>query len=67
MSKADPSKLGVQFGILCKKLDIPVADVAEHFGITKPTVYNWFKGITNVPPAHYEAVAQAVKKLQEKA
>ena len=66
MTKADPSKLGVQLGIICKELDIPVADVAEHFGITKPTVYNWFKGITNVPPAHYDTVKQVIETLQRK-
>jgi len=38
-------------------------DVAEYFGVTRATIYNWFKGVTNVPVSHQEAVAKVVKDL----
>lgn len=63
VNSADTGKLGVQLGNLCIDRDIPAADVAEHFGVTRATVYNWFKGETNVPPSHQEAVAKVIKQL----
>jgi DNA-binding transcriptional regulator YdaS (Cro superfamily) len=67
VNSADTSKIGVQLGNLCIDNDILVVDVAEHFGVSRATIYNWFKGLTNVPPSHQEAVAMAVKKLLGKA
>ena len=45
---ADQSLLGVKLGKFCIENDISVIRVAEHFDITKQTVYNWFRGI-NAP------------------
>lgn len=66
VNSADTGKLGVQLGNLCIEHDMPVQDVAEHFGVTRATIYNWFKGLTNVPPAYQERVAEAVKSLLQK-
>lgn len=66
VNSADTGKLGVQLGNLCIDNDIPAQDAAEHFGVTRATIYNWFKGITNVPPSHQEEVAKAVKALLAK-
>ena len=66
VNSADTNKLGVQLGNLCIEHDIPAQDVAEHIGVTRATIYNWFKGVTNVPPAHQEKVAQAVETLLKK-
>ena len=66
VNAADTGKIGVQLGNLCIENDIPAADVAEHFGVTRATIYNWFKGVTNVPPAYQEKVAEAVKGLLAK-
>lgn len=63
VNSADTSKIGVQLGNLCIDSDIPAVDVAEHFGVSRATIYNWFKGLTNVPPSHQVEVALAVKKL----
>lgn len=59
----DTSKLGVQLGNLCIENEIPVKDVADHFKVTRATIYNWFKGETKVPPSHQEEVIKVVKKL----
>jgi transcriptional regulator with XRE-family HTH domain len=66
VNSADTNKLGVQLGNLCIENDIPAQDVAEHFGVTRTTIYNWFKGLTNVPPTHQETVAKAIKVLLDK-
>ena len=41
---ADSDHLGVRLGRMCIKRDIPVAEVAEKFGVSRQTVYNWFGG-----------------------
>ena len=66
VNSADTNKLGVQLGNLCIEFDIPIKDAAEHFGVSYNMVYNWFKGLTNVPPEYQEAVAHAVKALLDK-
>lgn len=66
VNSADTSKLGVQLGNLCIEQDIPAQDVAEHFGVSRATIYNWFKGLTRVPPAYQEKVAEAVETLLKK-
>lgn len=66
VNMADTGKIGVQLGNLCIEHDMPAQDVAEHFGVTRATIYNWFKGVTNVPPSHQEKVAEAVKALLAK-
>lgn len=43
--KADKKRLGVRLGKRCIELDIPVADVAIHMGVSRQTVYNWFSGV----------------------
>ena len=66
VNMADTGKLGVQLGNLCIEHDMPVQDVADHFGVTRATVYNWFKGVTNVPLSHQERVAEAIRMLLKK-
>lgn len=41
---ADDRRLGVRLGRLCIAHDVPVAVVAARFGVTRQTVYNWFRG-----------------------
>ena len=43
--KADARKLGVRLGRLCIEHGVPVAVVAERCGVTRQTVYTWFRGI----------------------
>ena len=60
---ADQTKPGVVLGKLCIKNDIPVSDVAEFLGVTRMTVYHWFKGTTNVLKAHDEKIRKLIAKL----
>lgn len=43
---ADMSSLGVELGRFCIDRDISVKEVADEFGVTRTTVYNWFCGAT---------------------
>jgi len=37
-------RLGVQFGQLCVKANLPPSEVAKVLGVSRMTLYNWFKG-----------------------
>ena len=41
---ASGKSLGVALGRKCIQLGISVKDVADHFAVSRMTVYNWFKG-----------------------
>jgi hypothetical protein len=50
--KASIKSLGVALGRVCIRANISVSDVAEFFGVTRMTIYNWFKG-DSVPHSSY--------------
>lgn len=60
---ADGGEVGVRLAKICIAKDIPVMDVAEFFGVTRMTIYNWFKGRTKIPSAHAEKAEKLVIKL----
>ena len=59
---ANSQLLGVQLGLVCLKNDIPVTDVAEFFGVSRMTVYNWFKG-SEVTPSYRNSVSSLLNIL----
>lgn len=61
---ANSQLLGVQLGLVCLKNDLPVTDVAEFFGVSRMTVYNWFKGRVVVSGKHAERMAKLIEKLK---
>jgi hypothetical protein len=63
VSQADPRKLGVRLGIGCVRLDFSVAFVAEHLGVSRVTVYSWFRGKTDVPKRLHAQVEELIDKL----
>ena len=38
------NRLGVQFGKLCVAANLPPTAIANALGVTRQTVYNWFRG-----------------------
>lgn len=64
IQNANPNLLGVKLGKVCIKNNIPVKDVAEFFGVTRMTVYNWFKGKVVVSGKHAERMLKLIDKLQ---
>lgn len=64
VNKANRKKLGVQLAKRCIANDIPVIDVADYFGVTRMTIYSWFRGKTNVPERKREKVQSLLDKLR---
>jgi hypothetical protein len=61
---ANSQLLGVQLGLVCLRNDIPVTDVAEFFGVSRMTVYNWFKGKVIASGKHAERMTKLIEKLK---
>ncbi len=55
--------LGVKLGKICVNKDIPVIDVAEYFGVSRVTVYAWFRGKTVVSGKHADKMQKMIAKL----
>lgn len=64
VNKANRKKLGVQLAKRCIANDIPVIDIADYFGVTRMTIYSWFRGKTNVPERKREKVQSLLDKLR---
>ena len=60
---ANQNLLGVKLGKICVKKDIPVADVAEFFSVSRVTVYAWFRGKTVVSGKHADKMQKLIAKL----
>lgn len=41
---ADSRHIGVRLGKWCIRMNIPVSEVAQQFGVSRMTVYSWFTG-----------------------
>ena len=54
---ASKSNLGVSLGRVCIAKDVPVTQVAASLGVSRATIYNWFKGYA-VP---YQSQNTAIK------
>lgn len=63
IKSADSSLLGVKLGRVCLSKDIPVKDVAEFFGVSRMTVYSWFRGKTLVSGKHSDKMKKLLEKL----
>lgn len=63
IKEANPNLLGVKLGKICVGRDIPVTDVAEYFGVSRVTVYAWFRGKMVVSGKHVEKVQLLINKL----
>ena len=60
---AEQTKLGVIMGNVCIAGGIPVAEVAEFFGVTRVTVYNWFAGVFIMPERHHVKANKLIAKF----
>jgi len=64
IKSADTQLLGVQLGRVCLNKDIPVSDVASFFGVSRMTVYSWFRGKSIVSGKHAEKMKKLLDKLK---
>ena len=56
---------GVKLGRLCIAREIPVSDVAEFFGVTRMTIYKWFKGVEQPRKQHIEKIEETIAKFKK--
>ena len=44
LNNLNPKRLGVQFGKLCVKANLPPSMIADSIGVTRMSIHNWFRG-----------------------
>lgn len=64
--EADSTSPGVKLGRLCIANEIPVADVAEFFGVSRMTIYKWFKGLEIPRKKQVEKIEDAISRFKNK-
>ena len=67
-SLTDEGKEGVaiELGRVCLKHGYTVAEVADVFGVSRPTVYNWFNGMTKPSRRMLEKIQKLIDRLNAK-
>ena len=63
IQEANPTLLGVKLGRICVKKDIPVIDIADYFGVSRVTVYSWFRGKAVVSGKHADKMHKLIAEL----
>jgi transcriptional regulator with XRE-family HTH domain len=63
VQEANPTLLGVKLAKICIDRGIPVSDVAEFFGVSRVTVYAWFRGKSVVSGKHADKMQKLLVKL----
>lgn len=64
--EANDDHPGVQLGRLCIAQEIPVSDVAQFFGVSRMTIYKWFKGKELPRRKKVEKIDEIIAKLKNK-
>lgn len=62
--KADIKSLGVALGRVCIRANVSVCRVANHFGVSRMTIYNWFKGGSAPHPIYAKPLNDYITKLK---
>ncbi len=58
--QASRTLIGVRLARYCIKHGIPASVIAERFGVSRTTVYKWFKGDSSPVPALQARVARFI-------
>jgi transcriptional regulator with XRE-family HTH domain len=61
---ADSRFIGVRLGRYCIKNNIPVVRVAEQFGVSRMTIYQWFTGQTQPRSSKVEKIEKYLAKTK---
>lgn len=64
--EADTKSLGVALGRICITRNISVQSIASEFGVSRMTVYNWFKGHTEPSSALAHQIQRFIDKQSKK-
>lgn len=60
---ANRNLIGVKLAKICIKKEIPTIDIANYFGVSRMTVYSWFKGHRHVSDKHLDKMNRLIEKL----
>ena len=60
---ASKRMIGVALGRACIANGVAVADVAERFGVSRQTVYNWFEGKHDPKPEMLGDIEKYIARL----
>lgn len=63
---ASKSSPGVMLGRVCITQEIPVSEVAKYFGVSRMTIYKWFKGLELPRQKHTEKIEALLKRYKQK-
>jgi DNA-binding XRE family transcriptional regulator len=55
--------IGVELGAACIRADVPVAEVAKHFGVSRQAVYAWFCGRSIPQLGLHGVIEKYIKRL----
>jgi predicted DNA-binding protein YlxM (UPF0122 family) len=61
---ANSKKIGVVLGRYCIAKDIPVAEIAEKFDVSRMTIYSWFTGAAEPHRSKAEQIAAMLKRAR---
>ena len=64
--RANAKNIGVALGRACIKAGVSVNQVAEHFGMSRMAVYNWFRGVSNPNPRLKGAIQAYIASISTK-
>ena len=64
--KASGKSLGVALGRACIEKGIGVRAVAEHFGVSRQAIYDWFKGDHAPDPSFHTRIERYIAHLKKK-
>lgn len=62
---ANAKSLGVALGRVCIPAGISASQLAEVFGVSRMTIYNWFQGATRPSSKLAPRVAEYIEELKK--
>lgn len=60
VQSANPEHIGVRLGLHCIEHNISVGAMAEKFGVSRHTIYSWFRGRFAPRPAQVEKIEKFI-------
>jgi len=64
LHRTDSNRIGVQLAKACVKANLPAKYVADYLGVTRITVYSWFRG-KPLRDKNQQAVEVLLKRIQK--
>lgn len=64
--EADQKLPGVRLGRLCIQHDIPIEQIAKKCGVSRVTIYSWFKGAVKPTASKLPTVMKLIDSLNAK-